>query len=69
LALFFEATEWEGEITNQEPDKCAGWRWFDTDDLPSDWTDPANMIPYAAEALERIAKSRMYSEWGWEAAG
>lgn len=68
LALFFEATEWQGDITNQEPDKCAGWEWFDADDLPTDRTEPTDMIPYAAEALEHIAKGQMYSERGWEAA-
>jgi len=31
IALFFEATAWTGEPTNQEPDKCTGWDWFPAD--------------------------------------
>ncbi|MFR9675818.1 NUDIX hydrolase [Streptomyces sp. TR02-1] len=60
LALFFEATQWSGEVTNREPDKCAGWKWFSPDALPE------QMIPYAAAALDHIAKQRPYSERGWD---
>jgi 8-oxo-dGTP diphosphatase len=59
VALFFEATSWSGEITNKEPDKCAGWQWFLPDALPQ-------MIPYALQALEHIQKGEFYSERGWE---
>ena len=45
LAMFFEATTWSGEVSNMEPDKCAGWLFFDPDELP------ANVVPYIAEAL------------------
>jgi len=27
VALFFEATDWIGEVVNCEPAKCAGWTW------------------------------------------
>lgn len=60
IALFFEVTHWDGEPTNREPDKCAGWDWFPRTDLP------AAMIPYAAEALTHHAKGEVYAERGWE---
>ncbi|RCG19101.1 NUDIX domain-containing protein [Sphaerisporangium album] len=58
-AMFFEVTQWTGEVVNREPDKCAGWDWFPLDALPE------QMIPYAAEALTLYAKGTVYSERGW----
>lgn len=59
VALFFEANDWSGEITNREPDKCAGW----------EFVDPANpsaqLVPYIADAFGRIAAGEFYSEGGW----
>lgn len=59
-ALFFEASQWEGEVVNKEPTKCAGWRLFAPDALPG------ILVPYADEALEHVAKGTLYSERGWE---
>lgn len=59
LALFFEVTDWDGEVTNQEPTKCARWNWFGLDALP----DP--MLPYGAEALSHYRSGSGYSERGW----
>ena len=59
VALFFEATDWSGEITNTEPDKCVGWSFTD----PSD--PPAEIVPYLAQALRHIASGEIYSEGGW----
>jgi 8-oxo-dGTP diphosphatase len=28
-------SEWSGQIQNMEPKKCAGWEWFEIDNLPS----------------------------------
>lgn len=61
-ALFFEASKWEGEVENMEPTKCAGWRLFAADALPE------KLIPYAAAALEHVAKGTLYSERGWGSA-
>ncbi|MCY3601136.1 MAG: NUDIX domain-containing protein [Gemmatimonadetes bacterium] len=60
IALFFEAGKWTGDILNREPDKCAGWRWFDLCGLP----DP--VVTYLAEALRKIAEGIPYSERSWE---
>jgi 8-oxo-dGTP diphosphatase len=59
IALFFEAADWSGEITNTEPDKCAGWSFVN----PTD--PPAQIVPYIAHALRRIRAGEIYSERGW----
>lgn len=59
VALFFEARDWSGEVVNREPDKCTGWSFTD----PAD--PDANVVPYIAEALRRIASGEVYSEGGW----
>ena len=58
MALFFEAADWSGEITNTEPDKCAGWEFHDPADL-------SEAVPYIAQALRHIASGDLYSEGGW----
>jgi 8-oxo-dGTP diphosphatase len=60
VAIFFEVTNWTGEPTNTEPDKCAGWQWFRLSDLPSP------MIGYATQALAHYRKGLPYSERGWQ---
>jgi 8-oxo-dGTP diphosphatase len=59
VALFFEAHDWAGEITNTEPDKCAGWSFVD----PA--APPAEIVPYIAQALRHIDAGVVYSEGGW----
>jgi 8-oxo-dGTP diphosphatase len=34
ITLFFIAKRWSGEVVNMEPEKCAGWEWFDLQSLP-----------------------------------
>lgn len=46
LALYFESHEWEGELVNNEPEKCAGLEWFPLDDLPG------NIVPHTKFILE-----------------
>ncbi|MDA3810445.1 MAG: NUDIX domain-containing protein [Spirochaetaceae bacterium] len=57
--VFFTSEIWDGEITNNEPDKCDDLAWFDLDNLPE------NIIPFIKEALVSIRKSINYSEYGW----
>ena len=59
VALFFEASAWSGEITNTEPDKCAGWSFVN----PAD--PPAQIVPYVAHVLQCIDAGEIYSERGW----
>jgi 8-oxo-dGTP pyrophosphatase MutT (NUDIX family) len=59
IALFFEVTRWHGEPDNREPDKCVRWDWFPLTELPAD------MIPYAAQALTHYTKGDAYAERNW----
>lgn len=59
VALFFEVTDWSGEIANREPDKCVGWTFVDPVD------PPAEIVPYIAHALRHIDVGEVYSERGW----
>ena len=56
IHVFFHATKWQGEITNPEPQFCAGLEWFDLDHLPE------KLIPYMKDAVENFRKGEMYSE-------
>lgn len=58
--VFFAVTEWGGQITNGEPEKCDDLSWFPMDDLP------ANTIPYIRQVVEGIRSREFYSETGWE---
>ena len=57
--FFFVAEKWDGEISNNEPDKCDDLSWFPIDLLPS------NTIAYVRHAIECYRKQIIYSEWGW----
>lgn len=54
--FFFLVEEWEGEVTNMEPEKCAELKWFDMDALPE------NTIPYIVDAIEAYKKGETFSE-------
>ncbi|MGW1144877.1 NUDIX hydrolase [Streptomyces sp. NPDC002454] len=45
IGLFFEATAWDGEPVNREPEKCLGLRWWAVHELPED------IIEYPAAGL------------------
>ncbi len=59
LNLFFECQQWSGEIQNPEPDKCAGWAFFDQHALPD------TLIPSVQEVILSSRKGQIYSEKGW----
>jgi ADP-ribose pyrophosphatase YjhB (NUDIX family) len=59
IDVFFTASEWEGEPTITEPDKCDDLGWFSLKKLPS------NTIPYIRQAVFAVRDSIPYSEWGW----
>lgn len=60
LSTFFVSEKWQGEVTNQEPEKCSDLSWFPLDKLPE------NTIPYVRHALQCVQKDIAYSEFGWE---
>jgi ADP-ribose pyrophosphatase YjhB (NUDIX family) len=55
--LFFEASKWQGEITNAEPEKCDDLSWFPVDQLPD------NMLPLVKYVVSHIAQGIAYSEY------
>ena len=56
---FFPVSQWEGEVRNQEPEKCDDLSWFPIDRLPE------NTIPYIKTVLGNIKSNISYSEYGW----
>ena len=54
--FFFSVSKWEGEIINNEPEKCGGLEWFDADALPG------NVINYIWQALEDVKNNIFYRE-------
>lgn len=59
LDFFFETKDWQGEIVNMEPEKCAALKWYDINRLPKE------TVPEVGHALECIAKGVVESEYGW----
>lgn len=57
--VFFVADDWEGEPTNEEPEKCAELRWFDRNDLPE------NTIDYVEKVISEMDEGMEYQEFGW----
>lgn len=59
VEAFFTASTWEGNIENQEPEKCDDLAWFPLEALPE------NTIPYLEHVIRCIARQVFYSEYGW----
>ena len=59
LGLYFRTERWAGAIENREPEKCAGWDWFEVTDLPD------RIVPYCAHALGRIHAGERFGLFGW----
>lgn len=61
ISLFFTCTKWEGDIVNNEPDKCETLAFFPINNLPE------NTIDAIAHAIRCIQNQEIYSEMGWDA--
>jgi 8-oxo-dGTP diphosphatase len=59
IDVLFEATIWEGEPFNAEPDKHSDLAWLDPKNLPE------NIIPAVRFYIEQIEAGKTYSEYGW----
>ncbi|MGV9001798.1 MAG: NUDIX hydrolase [Candidatus Saccharimonadaceae bacterium] len=57
LDIFYEASKWNGIVTNVEPHKCSDLSWFPVDNLPE------NMIPVIKSVLNKIKNNEHYSEY------
>lgn len=56
----FTIHKWEGEPTNQEPEKCDDLSWFAVDALPE------TIIPYVRRIVEAVKNGVTYAEEGWD---
>lgn len=56
--FFFKTDRWEGEPSNQEPDKCDELIWASIDDLPD------NTVPVIKEVIAHIRAGRPFSHTG-----
>ena len=59
IDLFFVADHWQGQIINNEPEKCGGLEFFAKTALPD------NIVPYLKDAFLAIEHGRIYAEYGW----
>ncbi len=57
--FFVAAQKWQGELKNNEPDKCDELSWFEPDNLPE------NVIPYVRRALENYRSGVWFDSFGW----
>lgn len=57
IDIFYKASNWQGDITNNEPGKCSEISWFPKDNLP-----PA-VIPLLPVVLAKINDHQYYSEY------
>ncbi|MCX2968610.1 MULTISPECIES: NUDIX hydrolase [Streptomyces] len=61
IGFFFEATAWDGEPTNREPEKCMGVGWFTVHELPDD------IIEYPlAGLLGYLNEDALLNQHGWQ---
>ena len=54
IDYFYVIRQWQGEISNQEPEKCSELAWFNLSKLPT------NTIPYIRKALEEVSAKRPF---------
>ncbi len=57
IDLFYEASVWQGDVINNELDKCESLDWFRIDNLPN------NTIPLLPIVIKKITNGQMYSEY------
>lgn len=59
IDFFVEVSRWQGEIINNEPQKCDRLDWTGIDALP------ANVVPYVRRALENYVSGKWFECYGW----
>lgn len=58
--IYYAVTEWDGELSNAEPDKHDELIWFKPQEFPT------NIIPSVRHALQQIGLNNHYTEFGWK---
>lgn len=59
IDIFFNCSEYSGELFNNEPHKCGGLSFFDINNLPK------NTVNYVKKAILDIENGTIYSEFGY----
>lgn len=59
IDIFFNCSEYSGELFNNEPHKCGGLSFFDINNLPQ------NTVNYVKKAILDIENGTIYSEFGY----
>lgn len=59
IDIYFEASEWQGEPRNAEPEKGEEFEWLELSEETI-----KHIVPSQAAALSHIAKNELYSEFG-----
>lgn len=54
---FFVITKWDGELRNNEPEKCAQITWIDSNNLPE------KTVPYIRFAVDQIKQGKVFSDF------
>jgi 8-oxo-dGTP diphosphatase len=57
--FFLHADQWEGIISNMEPDKCDHLAWFPIHQLPE------NLIPYVRKAIQNFQLGIWFDSFGF----
>lgn len=63
VEFFFEASKWQGEPVNAEPEKCSDLAWFSVTELP------AATIPLVRRVIQLSDTGVRYSEYAVELTG
>lgn len=60
IDILFEASTWDGEPMNAEPEVHGELAWFDPTNLPE------NTVPAVRSYFQQINAGKIYSEYGWD---
>ncbi|MDB5164517.1 MAG: hypothetical protein JWL89_143 [Candidatus Saccharibacteria bacterium] len=58
--FWFEVSEWQGELSNAEPDVHSELVWLDLNKLPE------NVVPSVRFELDQIKVGKNFAQYGWD---
>ena len=59
IQFYIICRKWQGEIKNNELEKCGGLKFFSINALPE------NMVPYVRDGISKTLQGVRYYEYGW----
>lgn len=59
IQFYVVCKKWQGEVKNNEPEKCGDLSFFPIDNLPN------NMVPYVRDGIKKVMLGTKYYEYGW----